>query len=166
MIFPSDAEIREYCAYYIRAVKIFRETFKFTMGREPSESELEDFSRMGIIPFGILKQQNGNLNFQIPAQKIVNQAEKVAQQSDQKQKSEQKQKLNIEPIMEVLKNHPELWVEGERIIIKRKIEPRDTFHEVRDELEKRGWIYVEAKHKGVKEWEPAYFIYKGEDGKA
>jgi len=35
MNFPSDAEIREYSAYYIRAIKIFRETFKFTMGREP-----------------------------------------------------------------------------------------------------------------------------------
>jgi len=162
MNFPSDAEIREYCAYYIRAIKIFRETFKFTMGREPSESELQDFSKMGIIPFGILKQQNGNPNFQTPQIS----PQKLAQQSDQKQKSEQKQKLNIEPILEVLKNHPELRVEGERIIIKRKIEPRDTFHDVKDELEKKGWIYVEAKHKGVNEWEPAYFIYKGEDGEA
>jgi len=157
MIFPSDAEIREYSAYYVRAVKIFRETFKFTMGREPSESELEDFSRMGIIPFGILKQQNGNSNFQIPqvsTQKIISQAEKLTQQSEQKQKSK------IEPITDILKAHPELWVEGDRIVIKRKIEPIDTFREVKDELEKRGWKYVEAQHTGVKKWEPAYFEFK------
>ena len=87
MIFPSDAEIREYSAYYIRAVKIFRETFKIETGREPTEFELQDFSRMGIIPFGILKQQNGSSSFQTPQvspQKLVQQAQKMAQSPQQK----------------------------------------------------------------------------------
>ena len=65
MNFPSDAEIREYSAYYIRAMKIFREQFRNENGREPTEFELQDFSRMGIIPFGILKQQNGSSNFPV-----------------------------------------------------------------------------------------------------
>ena len=163
MNFPSDAEIREYCAYYIRAVKIFRETFKHEMGREPTESELENFSGMGIVPFGILKQQNGNSHIQaprVPSQKIVKEAEKLAQQS-QKMIQQSGVKSKIEPIMDILKEHPELWVEGDRIVIKKKIEPLDTFHEVKEKLEKEGWKYFEAQHKGVKKWEPAYFEFEG-----
>jgi len=162
MIFPSDAEIREYCAYYIRAIKIFRETFKIETGREPTESELQDFSRMGIIPFGILKQQNGNSSFQAPqvqAQKIVKEAEKLVQQS-QKMTQQSELKSKVESVKDILKDHPELWVEGDKIIIKKKIEPLDTFHEVKEKLEKKGWKYVEAKHTGVKQWEPAYFELK------
>ena len=49
MNFPSDAEIREYCAYYIRAMKIFREQFRNENGREPSEFELQDFSRICLL---------------------------------------------------------------------------------------------------------------------
>mgnify|MGYP001626431094 CR=1 FL=1 len=56
MNFPPDPEIREYASYYIKAIKIFKEEFKNSVGREPSEFELTDFSKMGIIPFGILKQ--------------------------------------------------------------------------------------------------------------
>ena len=155
MNFPSDAEIREYSAYYIRAVKIFRETFKFTMGREPSESELEDFSRMGIIPFGILKQQNGSSSFQTPQispQKLVQQAQKMAQQSEQKSKAES--------VKDILRDHPELWIEGDKIIVKKKIESADDFYAVREELEKRGWKYVRPRHIGGDKWEPGYFEFK------
>ena len=59
MIFPQDSEIREFAAYYIRAIKIFREEFRNSVGREPSEFELTDFSKMGIIPFGFVPRQNG-----------------------------------------------------------------------------------------------------------
>ena len=155
MIFPSDPEIREYCAYYIRAIKIFRETFKIETGREPTEFELQDFSRMGIIPFGILKQQNGSSNFQnpqIPAQKLFQQAQKMAQQSEQKSKAES--------VKDILKDHPELWIEGDKIIVKKKIESADDFYSVREELEKRGWKYVRPRHIGGDKWEPGYFELK------
>ena len=65
MIFPSDSEIRDYATYYIRALSIFKEEFKNNQGRPPTEFEVQDFSKMGIIPYGILKQQNG---FQKPTQ--------------------------------------------------------------------------------------------------
>ena len=59
MIFPSDSEIRDYATYYIRAMSIFKEEFKNSQGRPPNEFEVQDFSKMGIIPYGILKQHNG-----------------------------------------------------------------------------------------------------------
>ena len=59
MIFPADSEIREYATYYLRALSIFKEEFKNSQGRLPNEFEVQDFSKMGIIPYGILKQQNG-----------------------------------------------------------------------------------------------------------
>jgi len=155
MNFPSDAEIREYCAYYIRAVKIFRETFKIENGREPTEFELQDFSRMGIIPFGILKQQNGNPNFQtqqVPEQKVAQQVQKFTQQS--------MQKLKTETVMDIVKNHPELSIEGDKIVMKKKIEPVEVFCEVRDEMEKRGWKYVKPKNTGGDKCEPGYFEFK------
>jgi len=155
MNFPSDAEIREYSAYYIRAVKIFRETFKFTMGREPSESELEDFSRMGIIPFGILKQQNGSSSFQTPQvspQKLVQQAQKMAQSPQQKPE--------IQLAEDIVKKHPELTIEGNRIIMKQYIKDTDVFHKLKGELEKKGWEYVAPKRIGEGKWEPGYFEFK------
>jgi len=154
MNFPSDSEIREYCAYYIRAVKIFRETFKFTMGREPTETELQDFSRMGIIPFGILKQQNGNSNFQIPqvpTQKIVNEARKIAQQSEQKS--------DVESVKDIVKNHPELSIEGDKIVVKQFIKT-ETFNKIRDALKQSGWEYIAPRHAGGDKREPGYFEQK------
>ena len=154
MIFPSDAEIREYCAYYIRAVKIFRETFRIETGREPTEFELQDFSRMGIIPFGILKQQNGNSYFQTPQispQKIVNEAQKIAQQSGQKSKTE--------PVMDIVKNYPELSIEGDKIVVKQFIKT-ETFNKIRDALKHKGWEYIAPRQVGVNKWEPGYFELK------
>ena len=59
MIFPPDDEIRQYAAYYIKALGIFKEEFKNCQGRPPTEFELQDFSKMGIIPFGLVPRQNG-----------------------------------------------------------------------------------------------------------
>jgi len=148
MIFPSDAEIREYSAYYIRAVKIFRETFKIENGREPSEFELQDFSKMGIIPFGILKQQNGSSHFQSPQVP----AQKQAQPPEKKQKTES--------VMDIVNAHKELAVEGDRIVVKKKIESREEYFRVRDEFKERGWDYVAPKHVGGDKWEPGYFEMK------
>ena len=146
MNFPSDAEIREYCAYYIRAVKIFRETFKIENGREPTEFEIDNFSKMGIIPIGILRQQNGNSHFQTPQvspQKLVQQA----------------QKLKTESIMDIIKDHPELSIEGEKIVMKQFIKP-EVFYKVKDQLKQRGWEYIAPKHAGGNKWEPGYFEFK------
>jgi hypothetical protein len=148
MIFPSDAEIREYSTYYIRAVKIFRETFKIETGREPSEFELQDFSKMGIIPFGILKQQNGSSHFQapqIPAQKLAHAPE---------------QKPKIQSVIDIVNAHKELAVEGDRVVVKKKIESREEYFRVRDEFKERGWEYVAPKHVGGAKWEPGYFEMK------
>ena len=146
MNFPSDAEIREYSAYYIRTVKIFRETFKIETGREPTEFEIDNFSKMGIIPIGILRQQNGNSHFQTPQvspQKLVQQA----------------QKLKTESIMDIIKDHPELSIEGEKIVMKQFIKP-EVFYKVKDQLKQRGWEYIAPKHAGGNKWEPGYFEFK------
>jgi hypothetical protein len=155
MIFPSDAEIREYCAYYIRAMKIFKEKFKIENGREPSEFELQDFSKMGIIPFGILKQQNGNSNFQTPQispQKLVQQAQKIPQQSEQKNKPEL--------VMDIVKNYPELSIEGDKIIMKHIIKPTEVFYKLKEDLKKRGWEYIAPRQVSADKWEPGHFEFK------
>jgi len=152
MIFPPDSEMREYSTYYIRAVKIFKETFKIENGREPSEFELQDFSKMGIIPFGILKQQNGNSHFQTP--QIP--AQKLAQPPEQKLKTESA----ANSVLDIVKGHSELSIEGDKIVMKKKIEPVDVFYAVRDEMERRGWKYIRPKHTGGSNWEPGYFELK------
>jgi len=161
MIFPSDAEIREYSAYYIRAVKIFKETFKIETGREPTEFEIDNFSKMGIIPIGILRQQNGNSHFQTPQvspQKLVQQAQKMAQPPQQKPE--------IQLAEDIVKKHPELTIEGNRIIMKQYIKDTDVFHKLKGELEKKGWEYVAPKRIGEGKWEPGYFEFKDEGAKA
>jgi len=129
MIFPSDAEIREYAAYYIRAIKIFRQKFKVEMGREPSEFEVQDFAKMGIVPFGILKQ-NENMYLQ------ASQAQTPAQE------------LENQSVIDIVKGHPELSIEGDIIVMKRWIKPTEVFYKVRDELEKRNWRYVAHRYAG------------------
>ncbi len=74
MIFPPDSEMREYSSYYIRAVKIFKEEFRNSMGRDPTETEISDFARMGIIPFGILKQNGSQRQGSDPVQNAVPQS--------------------------------------------------------------------------------------------
>jgi len=136
MIFPSDAEIREFTAYSIRARKIIVEEFKQQEGRPPNELELQDLLKMVVVPFGILKQQNGNSHFQtpqIPAQKLPQAPE---------------QKLKTESVMDIVKNHPELSIEGDKIVMKQFIKPTEVFYKVRDDLKQRGWEYIARKHAG------------------
>ena len=64
MKFPSDADIREFTSYAIRARKIVVEEFRQQEGEPPKELELQDLLKMVVLPFGILKQQNGNSHFQ------------------------------------------------------------------------------------------------------
>jgi len=148
MIFPSDSEIREFTAYTIRARKIIVEEFKQLEGRPPNEFELQDLLRMVVVPFGILKQQNGNSHFQ--SQQIAT----------QKQAQAPEQKPEIDSVEDIVKNHPELSIEGDKIVMRRFIEPTEVFRAVRDELVKRGWNYVKPKHTGGAKWEPGYFELK------
>ena len=116
---------------------------------------------MGIIPFGILKQQNGSSSFQtpqIPAQKLVQQAQKMAHSPQQKPE--------IQLAEDIVKKHPELTIEGNRIIMKQYIKDSDVFHKLKGELEKKGWEYVAPKRIGEGKWEPGYFEFKDEGAKA
>jgi len=95
MIFPSDPEIREFTAYTIRARKIIVEEFKQLEGRPPNEFELQDLLKMVVVPFGILKQQNGNSHFQSQQQITT-----------QKQAQSPQQKLKTESVMDIVNAHP------------------------------------------------------------
>jgi len=148
MIFPSDAEIREFTAYTIRARKIIVEEFKQQEGRPPNEFELQDLLRMVVVPFGILKQQNGNSHFQSP------------QIATQKQAQAPEQNPKIAQVMEIVKDHPELSIEGDKIVMRQFIKPTEVFHKVKDELKRKGWEYIAPKHVGGDKWEPGYFELK------
>ena len=64
MIFPEDPEIREFTSYAIRARKIIIEELAKLEGRHPNELEIQHLLRMVVVPFDILKQQNGSFHFQ------------------------------------------------------------------------------------------------------
>jgi len=149
MIFPSDADIREFTAYMIRARKIIIEEFTKLEGRPPNELEIQELLKMVVVPFGILKQQNGNLHFQ--STQIATQ--KQMQQPEQKQKNES----SVNSVMDIVKEHSELSIEGEKIVMKKKIEPVDVFYAVRDEMERRGWKYIRPRQIGGDKWEPGFF---------
>ena len=106
MIFPSDSEIREFTAYAIRTRKIIVEQFGKLEGRPPNELEIQELLKMVVVPFGILKQQNGNSHFQ--RTQIATQ--KQMQQPEQKQKNES----SVNSVMDIVKEHSELSIEGER----------------------------------------------------
>ena len=90
---------------------------------------------MVVVPFGILKQQNGNSHFQ-------------NMHSDPLKQNQESGKKDLNSVMDIVKEHPELSVEGEKIVMMKKIEPVDVFYAVRDELERRGWKYIRPKHTG------------------
>jgi len=117
-----------FTAYTIRARKIIVEEFRQQEGRPPNEFELQDFLKMVVVPFGILKQQNGN--------------------------------SHSNSLGDIVKQHPELSIEGDKIVMRRLIKPTEVFHKVRDELKKRGWEYIAPKHVGGDKWEPDHFELK------
>ena len=164
MIFPPDDEIRQYAAYYIKALGIFKEEFKNGQGRPPTEFELQDFSKMGIIPYGILKQQNGfQKSAQDQSQSITNTTKNENKPGSSEQPKNQpaqqappKQKVT-DSVVDIVKAHPELEIDGLRVVIKKKIESKKDYFNIKDELTKRGWKYVAPRHIGGEKWEPGYF---------
>jgi len=98
---------------------------------------------MVIVPFRILKQQNGNSHFQ-------------NMHSDPLKPNQENGNKDLDTVMDIVKEHPELSVEGEKIVMKKKIEPVNVFFAVRDELERRG-KYIRPKHTVGNKWEPGFF---------
>ena len=143
MIFPKDTEIREFTSYTIRERKIIIEEFIKLEGRPPNEIEIQELLRMVVVAFGILIQQKGNSHFQ-------------NMHSDPLKQNHESGKKDLDSVMNIVKEHPELSVEGERIVMKKKIEPVDVFYAVRDELERRGWKYIRPKHTVGDKWEPGF----------
>ena len=151
MIFPSDSEIRDYATYYIRALSIFKEEFKNNQGRPPTEFEVQDFSKMGIIPYGILKQQNG---FQKPTQEqtqgITNTPKNEQKPSSSEQpKNQPAQQKVSEPkggwkseILRLLNEFPQNLERKSQSKIKIVKEiPRSDWNNVKEGFEKEGWRY-------------------------
>ena len=64
-------------------------------------------------------------------------------------------------MMDIVKAHPELEIDGSRIVIRKKIESRKDYFDIKDELAKRGWKYVAPRHIGGEKWEPGYFEMEG-----
>jgi len=132
----------------MRVRRIVVEEFKQQEGKPPNELELLDLLKMVVVPFGILKQQNGSSHFQtpqIPAQK-------------QTQAPEQNPKIDL--VKDIVKDHPELSIEGDKIVMRQFIKPTDVFYIVKDQLAKKGWNYVNPKHTGGSNWEPGYFEFR------
>ena len=152
MIFPQDSEIRDYATYYIRALSIFKEEFKNNQGRLPTEFEVRDFSKMGIIPYGILKQQNGfQKSTQDQTQGITNtpKNENKPSSSEQPKNQPAQQQKAVEPktgwkseILRLLNEFPQNLERKSlsKIKIVREI-PRSEWNSVKEGFEKEGWRY-------------------------
>ena len=152
MIFPQDSEIREYATYYIHALSIFKEEFKNSQGRPPNEFEVQDFSKMGIIPYGILKQQNGfQKSIQDLSQSNSNPTKNENKQAPSEQPKNQpaQQQKAVEPktgwkseILRLLNEFPQNLERKSQSKVKivREI-PRSEWNNVKEGFEKEGWKY-------------------------
>ncbi len=146
MIFPSDSEIREYAAYYVRAIGIFKEEFRQHEGRLPTEIEIESFSKMGIIPIGFLRENGKDRD--------------TKQVQEKSPGNNEHKKSPIKTVSDILRRYGDkLKVEGDRIRIEKHLDQYDFNHLV-DELKMKGWKYHAAKKNGAK-WESPYFEIEG-----
>ena len=151
MIFPQDSEIRDYATYYIRALSIFKEEFKNSQGRPPNEFEVQDFSKMGIIPFGLVPRQNGfQKSTQDQSQSNSNPAKNENKPSSSEQpKNQPAQQKVSEPkggwkseILRLLNEFPQNLERKSQSKIKIVKEiPRSDWKEVKEGFEKEGWRY-------------------------
>ncbi len=151
MIFPPDAEIREYAAYEVRTRKIILEEFKHEYGREPNELEIPELLRAAIIPIGFLPKQNGQQKFtQDQTQSNSNPAkneQKLA--STEQSKNQPAQQKVSEPkggwkseILRLLNEFPQNLERKSQSKIKIIKEiPRSDWNEVKEGFEKEGWRY-------------------------
>ena len=152
MIFPHDNELREYASYYIRAVKVFKEEFKQLNEREPTEFEIGDFSKMGIIPFGYIPKGNSQQkSTQVQSQSNSNPAKNENKPSSSEQPKNQpaQQQKAVEPktgwkseILRLLNEFPQNLERKSQSKVKivREI-PRSEWNNVKEGFEKEGWKY-------------------------
>ena len=151
MIFPADSEIREYATYYIHALSIFKEEFKNNQGRFPTEFEIQDFSKMGIIPFGILKQNGFQKSIQDQPQSITNPTKNESKPGSSEQPKNQpaQQQKAVEPktgwkseVLKLLNEFPHNLERKSQSKVKivREI-PRSEWNNVKEGFEKEGWKY-------------------------
>ena len=152
MIFPPDAEIREYAAYEVRTRKIILEEFKHEYGREPNELEIPELLRAVIIPIGFLPKQNGFQKLpqdqsQSNSNPVINEV-KSAPAEQPKNQPAQQQKA-VEPktgwkseILRLLNEFPQNLERKSQSKIKiiREI-PRSDWNDVKEGFEKEGWKY-------------------------
>ena len=152
MIFPPDDEIRQYAAYYIKGLGIFKEEFKNGQGRPPTEFELQDFSKMGIIPFVLVPKQNGfQKSTQDQTQSITNTAKNENKQAPSEQQKNQPvhQQKPPEPkstwkseVLRLLNEFPQNLERKSQSKIKIIKEiPRSDWNRVKEDFDKEGWKY-------------------------
>ncbi len=152
MIFPSDAEIREYAAYEVRTRKIILEEFKQNEGRPPTDFELQDFSKMGIIPFGFIPRQNGQLKLmqdqpQNNSNTVRNEQKPASTEQPKNQPAQQQKSPDPKPgwkseVLRLLNDFPQNLERKSqsRIKIVKEI-PRSDWNEVKMGFEREGWKY-------------------------
>ena len=152
MIFPPDAEIREYAAYEVRTRKIILEEFKNEYGRDPNELEIPELLRAAIIPIGFLPKQNGQQKFmQDQPQGNPNQAkneqkpastERSKNQPVQQQKSPDPKSGWRSEVLRLLNEFPQSLERKSQSKIKIIKEiPRSDWNKVKEGFEKEGWKY-------------------------
>ena len=108
MQFPTDNEIKEYSAYVARSEKIYMETFREIMKRDPLEFEIDAFLRNGTKPIGYTleprketangqKQENG-IQGSNQGQKQITPKKNIPSQEQKKKTEEVVAKFNSDEI--------------------------------------------------------------------
>ena len=152
MIFPPDAEIREYAAYEVRTRKIILEEFKHEYGREPNELEIPELLRAAIIPIGFLPKQNGQQKLpqdlpQSNSNSVKNESkssspEQQKNQPAQQQKTSQPQGGWKSEVLRLLNEFPQNLERKSQSKIKIVKEiPRSDWNRVKEGFDKEGWKY-------------------------
>ena len=152
MIFPSDAEIREYAAYEVRTRKIILEEFKHEYGRDPNELEIPELLRAAIIPIGFLPKQNGQQKFtqdqpQSNSNPVKNEAKPASSEQPKNQPVQQQKSPDPKygwksEVLRLLNEFPQSLERKSQSKIKIvKDIPRSDWNGVKNGFEKEGWKY-------------------------
>ena len=101
-----------------------------------------------LIPYGLSDEKRNEAK---PAS-----TEQPKNQPAQQQTKSQTPPSKTDSVMDIVKGHKQLEVKGERVLVSKRME-KQHFFDFFQEMKKRGWKYVEAKHIGGEKWEPGYF---------
>ena len=152
MIFPSDAEIREYAAYEVRTRKIILEEFKHEYGRDPNELEIPELLRAAIIPIGFLPKQNGQQKLMQDQPSVNSNPAKNEQKSTSTEQSKNQPVQQQKPsdpksgwkpeVLRLLNEFPQSLERKSQSKIKIVKEiPRSDWNNVKNGFEREGWKY-------------------------